>query len=454
MAFPERPNILFIMADQLRNDYLGYNGADWVDTPHIDRLAARGMVFNHCYTNSPVCAPARISLASGLRPHRMGSLDNRSFLPARTPTCYQRLRDHGYYVGCVGKLDLGKPDSYNGHGDRPSCYTWGFTHPVECEGKCHAGSRSEPIGPYTRYLAQKGLLEALHADYRKRDFLACHDSVLPAEDFEDIYIGRRSAQWLREMPEDFPFHLFVSFVGPHNPFDPPTLYADRYRDRELPPRIIDDGTGKPERIRSRMKPIEGREEEEYIRLRRQYCASITAIDDAIGEILDALEERGDAERTIIVFTADHGEMLTDHNLPNKHVAYEPSWKVPLLLTGPGIPKGQRADALVELMDVGETVCDIAGLAPPAHLDARSFTPVLRGDADEHRDYVLTQELPYRAIRTDRWKFIQTHNDRSELYDMLEDPNELCNVADSHGEIAADLRHRMINGFAEGKWQRG
>ncbi|MFP4673861.1 MAG: sulfatase [Opitutales bacterium] len=454
MTSSDRPNILFIMADQLRSDYLGYNGADWMDTPNIDKLAARGMIFNHCYTSSPVCAPARISLASGLRPHRIGALDNQSFLPASTRTYYQRLRDHGYDVGCVGKLDLAKPDSYNGHGDRPCCFTWGFTHPVECEGKAHAGGSSTPRGPYTRHLKEKGLLERLNQDYRQRNYLTYRDSVLPTEDFEDIYIGRRSAQWLRERPKDFPFHLFVSFVGPHNPYDPPAEYADCYRERELPPRILDDGSGKPLRIQARMEGVKGQEEAKYTKLRRQYCASITAIDDAVGEVLQALEERGDADNTIIVFTSDHGDMLTDHNLPNKHVAYEPAWHVPLVFAGPGIQAGSTSNALTELMDIGETVCDLAGLSAPSHIDARSFTSVLSGATAAHRDFVLTQELGYRAIRDKQWKFIQTHNDKSELYDTLQDPNELCNLIDAHPDVAGDLKQKMVDGFAEGKWQRG
>jgi arylsulfatase A-like enzyme len=128
------PNVLLIMADQQRFDYLGYMGADFVNTPNLDRLAARGTVFTHCCTNAPICAPARIGLASGMDPWRLGSLGNNSFLPRSTTTYYQRLRDYGYRVGCVGKLDLAKPDQYNGrHGDRPCVYTWGFTHPEEWE---------------------------------------------------------------------------------------------------------------------------------------------------------------------------------------------------------------------------------------------------------------------------------------------------------------------------------
>ena len=155
----DRPNLLFIMSDQHRHDYLGAAGASFVETPHLDGLARQGVRFTQCTTNAPVCAPARVALAAGLQTWRLGALSNQCFLPPNQPTYYQRLRDGGYRVGCIGKLDLAKPDPYNGrHGDRPYVYQWGFTHPEECEGKMHAGFSPTPIGPYTHYLEEKGLL--------------------------------------------------------------------------------------------------------------------------------------------------------------------------------------------------------------------------------------------------------------------------------------------------------
>jgi arylsulfatase len=252
-----KPNILFIMDDQHRFDYLGSAAtAGYPDptgpgpavrTPNLDRLTARGVHFTQCTTNCPVCAPARIGLATGLQPSRVGALDNASYLPRSAPTYYQRLRDHGYRVGCVGKLDLAKPDGYNGrYGDRPCVYGWGFTHPEECEGKMHAGRSCPPQGPYTYYLQEQGLLQTFCEDYQDRAAQgwikdAVRDSPLPTEAFEDTYIGRRAAAWIEAVPDDFPWHYFVSFVGPHNPFDPPTEYADRYRDAPMPEAIQEIG---------------------------------------------------------------------------------------------------------------------------------------------------------------------------------------------------------------------
>lgn len=447
-------NVLFIMDDQHRFDYLGCAGADYVHTPNIDRLAARGVRFTHCCTNAPICAPARIGLATGLQPARIGALDNSSYLPQSAPTYYQRLRDHGYRVGCVGKLDLAKPAHYNGRfGDRPCVYGWGFTHPEECEGKQHAGSSPTPLGPYTYYLQERGLLRQFHEDYRARaraDSLigASHDSVLPTDAFEDAYIGRRAVEWLERIPDDFPWHLFVSFVGPHNPFDPPTEYADRYRQADMPPAILDPMDGKPSWLKRRQIATEP---EGVAVTRRQYCAAIEAVDDQLGLLLDALERRGMLENTYIVFSSDHGEMLGDHGLYTKHVAYEPSLRVPLIVAGPGIGEGRVSDALIELIDLNPTICALAGLPAQEHIDARSFAPILRGESATHRGEVVSAEINYRCIRTDRYKFILNYNDLPELYDLKEDPRELENIAQAHPDLVRTLASRLQQRFLEGGW---
>ena len=215
-----RPNLLFIMDDQHRHDYLSAAGATFVRTPNLDRLAERGVRFTQCITNAPVCAPARIGLASGYQPARLGCLDNNCYLPRHITPYYTRLRDAGYRVGCVGKLDLAKPDPYNGrHGDRPRVFGWGFTHPVECEGKMHAGMADQPRGPYGFWLQEQGLFERFRADYaarRTRDWIegASHDSILPEDAFEDAYIGRRAVEWIDDRPRRLPVASLRQLRGP------------------------------------------------------------------------------------------------------------------------------------------------------------------------------------------------------------------------------------------------
>lgn len=458
-----RPNILCIMADQHRHDFMGCAGAGFIRTPNLDRLAARGVRFTQCTTNSPVCAPARIALATGLQPYRLGSLDNNSFLPHTVPTYYQRFRDHGYRVGCVGKIDLAKPDHYNGrYGDRPCVFGWGFTHPEECEGKMHAGSSLTPLGPYTYYLQELGLLQHFHEDYRARQAKgwvigASHDSVLPMEAFEDAYIGRRAAQWLRDAPDDFPWYYFVSFVGPHDPFDPPSEHADRYRGAPMPAPIQDDMANKPEGVRRYRErhwaAVATASAEEIAATRRQYCAAITLIDDQIGEILAALEKRGMTENTYIVYTSDHGEMLGDHGLYAKSLAYEAALRVPLLIAGPGIEGGRVSNALVELIDVHATICELAGLPPQENVDARSFAAILRGETETHRSEALSTIRQFQLVRTARYKYVNNYNDSPELYDLQQDPEELHNLVGEEPVIAAELANRLRRRYVEGKWLR-
>jgi choline-sulfatase len=456
VAEAKRPNILFIMSDQHRYDYMNCAGSGFIRTPNLDRLAGRGVRFSHCCTNAPVCAPARIGLATGLQPSRLGSLDNQSFLPRSATTYYQRLRDAGYRVGCVGKLDLAKPDGYNGRcGDRPCVFGWGFTHPEEVEGKMHAGKSPTPRGPYGLMLEAKGLYEKFHRDYELRSSKgwrigASHDSVLPTEDFADSYVGRRAAEWIERVPDDFPWHYFVSFVGPHDPFDPPTEYADRYRDAEVPPPIDAEMSGKPGWVQRRREPGTA---EQIAETRRQYCASTELIDCQIGRILEALESRGFAENTYVIYSSDHGEMLADHGLYHKSCAYEAALRVPLIAAGPGIEGGRTSAALVELGDLNPTICELAGLPAQERIDARSFVPVLRGRSEEHREDCVAALRGFRCIRTSRHKYIENYGDVPELYDLAEDPRELVNVAEDEPELCRELSGRMRERYKEGAWRR-
>ncbi len=447
------PNILLIMTDQHRWDYLGCYGADFVDTPNIDRLAASGVRFTNAFTNAPVCAPSRIGLASGMHPARVGTLTNSSYVPAHLPTYYQRLRDGGYRVGCVGKLDLAKPDKYNGrYGDRPAVYRWGFTHPEEVEGKMHAaqGEPTAPHGPYTHYLRQKGLLETLWQDYRRRAeggwiVGESHDSALPSEDFADSYIGRRAAQWIETIADDFPWHLFVSFVGPHDPFDPPTEYANLFRNAAMPDAIPKSLEGKPQWILNRQKDFSVRE---LAHIRRQYCALIKLIDDQVGMLRDALETRDMLDNTIIIFTSDHGEMLGDHGLFQKQAPYEPSIHIPLIVTGPGVCGGVASDALVELFDLNPTICALASVEPAPDMDARSFDGVLSSEVSEHRQDILIAMSNYRGIRNRRHKFVENSDDMPELYDLINDPKETLNIADEQSDQVAVMSDRLKQFFFE------
>ncbi len=453
------PNLLFILDDQHRFDFLGLEQSG-VATPHLDALAAQGTRFTHCCVNAPVCAPSRIALATGLHPWRLGCLDNHCYLPRQIPTYYQRLRDQGYQVASVGKLDLAKPAPYNGRYGRRACnFQWGFTDPLEVEGKMHAGRAARPAGPYGFHLVEQGLFARFREDYARRSQAGwiqgvSHDSVLPEEAHSDSWIGRRALTWLENVTLEDPWHLFVSFVGPHDPFDPPTPWAARFRDSAMPTAVAGAPGDKPVWVQHRQYETTAAE---IAHTRRQYAANIALIDHWVGRMREMLAARGMADNTYVVFASDHGEMLGDHRLYTKSVAYEGALRVPLILAGPDIPAGGVSHTLVELADVNPTLCEMAGVPYTGNelevLDARSVMPSVRDTSRPHRPHALAQLRNFAALRTETHKLIDNYNDRTELYDLVEDPGECHNLVEEHPQLVSDLRAQMQARRVEGAWNR-
>jgi choline-sulfatase len=225
----------------------------------------------------------------------------------------------------------------------------------------------------------------------------------------------------------------------------------------VPDPIADDMEGKPAGVRAararRWAPVGGASADEIAITRRQYCAAISAIDDQVGQILDALQARGMAENTYIFYTSDHGEMLGDHGLYAKSVSYESALRIPLLVAGPGIEGARVSDALVELIDVNPSACALAGLPPQECIDARSFAGVLRGASEAHRSETISTIRQFRCLRTERHKYVENYNDLGELYDLQEDPHELQNLVREKPALARELGARLRRRSAEGKWLR-
>ena len=454
------PNILVIMADQLRHDWLGYSCSGQVRTPHIDALAQRGMVFTHCCTNSPVCGPARIALATGLLPVRTGTLSNRTaIMPVSVPNHYRHFRDHGYRVEYIGRHDLAKPGAPGSiYGTRPLNACYGFTSAFEVDGvmsgALRAWRKGTAGGPYTAYLQQHGLLQEFAADHHARSqkgwiIGASHDWPLAEEHHPDAFVCRHAVERLRTMEDDYPWYMTVSFHAPHDPYAPPQRFADRYRQATMPEPIPATASGgRPARIGQRQDHYRHASAEDILIARRQYSAKVEHLDELVGELLATLAERPDAANTMIVFTSDHGDHLGDHGLFIKHTAYEPSLRVPMILAGTGIPAGRTSEALVELADLGPTLVACCDLPPQPDLDARSFRPVLCDDTIEHRSDCFTCEEGYRALRTHTHTYIETLNDPTvELYDLINDPGQHHNIAardpDMCARLAGWLHQRLV-----------
>lgn len=441
----EQPNVLLLVADQLRADHLGYAGAAHVRTPNIDGLAAAGTRFSRCYTNAPICAPARISLATGRDPWTLDAHDNAARLPEDADTVYRSLRDDGYRVGLVGKADLDKPDRWHGlRGDRPQTFRWGFTHPCEVEGKMQAAYAPVPIGPYGAFLAERGLYDRFYEDYAARrsagwvGATGWADSALPDELFADRYVGVRAGRWIEEITNDYPWFLQVGFVGPHDPYDPPADVGERYRTSAVPS-AVPATAQESEWVRSRAHAFS---DEEIETARRQYAAAIEILDEEVGRILAALDATGRRDDTIVIFTADHGDLLGDHGLFAKTAPYEGAARVPLVVAGPGVSAGAQCESLVELADLCATICELVGASPPDGMNARSFATQLDDPAAPHRDAAVLAATPFDAIVSDRHKLIRSDGGFVELYDLEADPGETTNLAEREHELVERLRARL------------
>ena len=448
----KRPNILMIMADQFRSTTLQGMG-DEIATPSLARLMERSTVFTQACCACPLCTPSRAALATGKYPHRCGVPVHDAFLPLDMPTYYQTLRKNGYRVGVAGKTDLHKVDRYCGpEGDLPSMYHYGFTDPFEVEGKMNCArlvnqenGTVKPMGPYQRYLLEKDLLEPLHLDYQRRfrslPKYYASPSVLPAGDFQDNFIGRAACDWLEKVGDDVPWHYFVSFAGPHDPWDPPLENYRRFEEQTFPDAIPFRPDGKPKWVRERAeKTTAGMTAADVQNVRRNYAGAVSVIDDWVGCFLEILDRRGLSENTVVIFCADHGEQLLDHGLVDKLVMYEGALRIPLVIHMPGQTRRRNSDALVQLMDLAPTCLELAGLTYDREdMDARSLLPMLKGDTAPVHEVQISELIHCMAIYDGRYKWIRNWNDADELYDLTEDPQELHNLFTPDSPVIAGLK---------------
>lgn len=442
MANPQRqPNFLFLFPDQWRWDWLGCAGYGIpVQTPNIDALAALGMRFTQCRTNSPVCAPARAALATAMRYHKCGVPGNGFNLDTTSDTYFKHLRDAGYRVAATGKTDLQKHGKWKGlDGWTTAMGQLGFTQTVNQAGKHDAinAGTDKPQDPYMAFLHRHNLQHVHADDYQRRGQVAHqnrngHDmridptpSPLTSEHHTDDFCGRAAQNYLQQWAVGEPWYLWVNFPGPHEPYDPTVAQLARYESVTF------------------ANPVEpGPVDNDHQAIRRAYAAMITGIDDWVGRLVAEIERRGELDNTYIIFASDHGEMLGDHGRWNKGVAYEPSVHVPLVIAGPGIETG-CSDALVELIDLAATITDLAGLAIPQTWDARSLRCLLLDNpSSAHRDVQVSQLKDWAMLFDGRYKLVRTDQMPDELFDLANDENECCNLAGKMPEICDKLKARL------------
>jgi len=280
----------------------------------------------------------------------------------------------------------------------------------------------------------------------------------------DVFVGNSAADWVRHHDLDEPLFLQVGFTGVHEPYDPLPRHAEEYRNTPVPEPLRRDNelADKPPQQRahvdfnnrfhheSQIAMPEARHED-ILHMRRHYYAKVTTVDEQIGKVLDALENRGYLDNAVVIFTSDHGDMLGDHHMPYKWFMYENVVNVPLIIwdTRDSAPEAREAPIadLVSLVDIGPTVLDYAGVEPPRFLEGHSLAGYLRGAAHQPRDFVVAQDNYMTMIRTQEAKLVwyahQEHD--GELYDLREDPHELFNRYNDAGyrSLREELMHRLL-----------
>jgi len=363
-----RPNILFIMPDQLRADFLSCYGASFIDTPNIDALGQQGAVFDRAYSSHPVCVPARVSLITGMNAVKTGVLDNGQFLRSDYRECGIRtwpeiLNERGYYTVATGKMHF---------------YPWekrlGFQRRIIAEDKLWGFIQDD----YYHFLAARGYSKTAFVDQPEyhENFMALI-SPLPWECTVDHFVGQESARWIEEYEGDQPFAMMVGFPGPHSPYDPAPEFAT-FAPEDMPEPLpgmpednaltrgggvrpgADSGRKSWYAVKNESRPTR----EHFLRQRAYYAGLVKQIDHEVGCIVEALRQKGILDDTVIIFSADHGDFLGDHGLQGKNAYYEAACRIPLLVRHPGLEEPVFCQDLVSLTDVTATILALAGCGVP------------------------------------------------------------------------------------------
>lgn len=502
----DRPNFLFLITDQQRADWLGCYGHPVLKTPHIDSIAHRGMRFDNFHTASPVCMPNRASLLTGRYPSLHGLRYNGCVLPENANTFVDLLAGAGYHTAAIGKSHLQpftdlppmgkslsdiaatpeawkprKPDSYQEapeHYDASGRYCiktpyYGYAH---VDMVTHHGDRCG--GHYQQWFRDTAKdWEALHDPANQLPHTySCpqaYRTPIPEELYPTAYVRDRAIDYLSARAEqDDPFFAFVSFPDPHHPFNPPGRYWDMYHPDQFDVALSFSAHRNPtppmQWLHENWMSGGGQMTPQTAMMlddaRLKEAMALTAgmmgfVDDAVGAILTALKDSGQAENTVICYTSDHGDYLGDFNMLLKGaLPFRGITRVPFLWSDPAHGNAGSTSALCSTVDIAATILDRAGLSPFNGNQGVSFLPATRG-ADGPRDEALIEyndggnrlgfEKParVRALVTDRWRYtVYKDQDWGELYDLQSDPDETHNLWDdpAHRDIRAHLSERLTH----------
>ncbi len=441
-----RPNVLFILCDDLRPDAVGCLGSKHVKTPHIDAIAADGVCFTNSFCTTSLCSPSRASILTGLYAHAHGVRNNFTELPANLATWPGRLQQEGYETAYIGKWHMGEGND----SPRPG-FDWFVSHKgqgkyFDTEWNVNGQRRETPAGYYTTVVTDY-CLDWLGQQQDKPWALclghkAPHSFYFPEPKYEhafdDVSVRYPASAFALETQPDWIKQRLPTWHGIYGPlFDWRKKFPDR----------------RPEAVT------------DFQRMVRAYWGTVLSVDDSVGRLVAFLKETGQYDNTVIVFMGDNGLLEGEHGMVDKRTMHEPSIRVPLIARGPGLPAGATVAGQVLTEDIAPSILDLCAAAPLADIDGRSWRQLAAGDDPEWRtawiyEYDYEKQFPYtpniRGIRTDRWKFVRyPHGDGSpdrhmpELYNLEEDPQELTNLAENpnFAQRRAELERQLATELA-------
>jgi len=459
-AAAEKINVLFIAVDDLRTE-LGCYGVKEIQSPNLDRLAARGTVFDRAYCQQAVCSPSRTSLLTGCRPDTTKVYDLETHFRKNLPdvvTLPQHFKNHGYFTRGVGKIFHGGLD------DRPS---WSEPPPKVGRPIYQLRANQELVAQKAAATKDKTYATA-SARYNAMTGPAYECADVPDNAYSDGTIADAAIEMLRAA-QDRPFFLAVGFLKPHLPFVAPQKYWDLYqRDaipmapNPFPPKnapkfaLPDWGELRAYNDIPRLGPLTA---EQARTLKHGYYACVSYMDAQLGRVLAELDNLGLRQRTVIILWGDHGWKLGEHGAWCKHTNFENDTHAPLICSAPGQKAaGSHSPGLVEFVDIYPTLCELAGLPLPAHLEGASFARLLDTPAAPWKQAVFSQyprgpQVMGYSMRTDRYRMTRwvkpdgTELAR-ELYDHQADPQENENVVDApaHQALVAELTQQLQAGW--------
>jgi N-acetylglucosamine-6-sulfatase len=428
-------NVIFVLVDDLRYDALGYMGHPWIETPHLDALAKGGVQMRNAVVTTALCSPSRASILTGHYAHRHRVVDNNNPVPPGTIFFPQYLQQAGYDTAFIGKWHMG-------------------------------GASDAPQPGFDRWVSFRGQGTYLPGKYG----LNVDGKPVPQRGYITDELTDYALDWLNQRQPDRPFFLYLSHKAVHSDFTPADRHKGRYRDKPFTaPKTMADTpenyAGKPMWVRNQRNSWHGVDFPYHSALDiaeyyRRYAETLLAVDEGVGRVMALLRERGLLESTIVMFMGDNGFAFGEHGLIDKRTAYEASMRVPLLMSGGGLPAGGRVEEVVANIDIAPTILDAAGLEPPP-MDGRSALPLARGERIPWRDTLLyeyywernfPQTPAMHALRGSRHKYIRYYGlwDTDELYDLQADPLEMRNLIrdPSHREIVTRLNAELFRTLGE------